>query len=126
MSERIEGTVIHWKIDRGYGFVRPEDGSPDVFLHAGEVEGGATVRVNTRVSFLVTATDRGPKAAQVRILRRDSGPRRRTHAFAVPAEPPTVDGLADVLTADELRQEVVAAAGDAFVQIAQRHGWVEG
>ena len=32
-SERIRGTVKWFNLVRGYGFVSPEDGSSDVFLH---------------------------------------------------------------------------------------------
>jgi len=32
-SSRISGTVKWFNVVRGYGFVSPEDGSPDVFLH---------------------------------------------------------------------------------------------
>ena len=30
---RLIGTVANWNDDRGFGFVKPTDGSPDLFLH---------------------------------------------------------------------------------------------
>lgn len=30
---RLTGTVVNWNDDRGFGFVKPSDGGPDLFLH---------------------------------------------------------------------------------------------
>jgi CspA family cold shock protein len=65
-----QGTVRWFDAERGYGFLAPEDGSPDVFVHASEIvgDGGAKVlREGQGVEFEVGENDRGPQALRVRV-----------------------------------------------------------
>ena len=64
------GTVRWFDPDRGFGFLAPEDGSPDVFVHAKElvVDGGPRLlREGQAVEFEVGEGDRGPQALRVRV-----------------------------------------------------------
>ena len=47
------GTVKWFNATKGYGFIAPEDGTQDVFVHVSAVEraGLATLREGQRVSF---------------------------------------------------------------------------
>ena len=47
------GTVKWFNAQKGYGFIQPEDGSKDVFVHISAVEraGMADLREGQRVSF---------------------------------------------------------------------------
>lgn len=58
------GTVKFYNTDRGYGFIQPEDGSKDVFVHATALEraGMRGLTEGQKVSFDV-AMDRGKPAA---------------------------------------------------------------
>lgn len=58
------GTVKFFNNDRGYGFIQPEDGSKDVFVHITAVEraGLKTLREGQKVSFEMV-TERGKTAA---------------------------------------------------------------
>lgn len=49
----INGTVKFFNNAKGFGFIQPEDGSKDVFVHISAVEraGLATLSENQRVSF---------------------------------------------------------------------------
>jgi cold shock CspA family protein len=64
-----QGTVKWFNDEKGFGFISPDDGGDDVFVHFSEIEddGGYRELVEgQRVEFTVTRGDRGPSATQVR------------------------------------------------------------
>ncbi len=65
-----QGTVRWFDPDRGFGFLAPEDGSTDLFVHASEIlADGATrlLREGQAVEFDVGEGERGPQARRVRV-----------------------------------------------------------
>jgi cold shock protein len=61
------GTVKSFNMQRGYGFIGPDDGGADVFVHVTAVEqaGLTTLHEGQRVSFdVVTDETRGKTKAQ--------------------------------------------------------------
>ncbi len=62
-----QGTVKRFNADKGYGFITPDDGTPDVFVHhsAIDADGYRSLEDNQRVEYTVTQGDRGPRAEQV-------------------------------------------------------------
>ncbi|MFV2098610.1 cold-shock protein [Micromonospora sp. LOL_013] len=69
------GRVVRFDEGRGYGFIAPDDGGDDVFVHAGELtQRGIRVATGTRVSFKVIDGGRGPKAYDVEIIDDTAGP----------------------------------------------------
>jgi len=62
------GQVVRWVSDRDYGFIRPDDGSADLFVHASAVEGAEVLQVGQRVRFKVVQGAKGPQARNVRPL----------------------------------------------------------
>jgi cold shock protein len=64
------GTIKKWIEDRGYGFIKPEDGGPDVFVHFRAFPRGLQVQEGMRVGFEVTndAKTGKPQANNVRLL----------------------------------------------------------
>ena len=67
MSDRIQGTVKWFNATKGYGFIAPDDGSKDVFVHysAIQTEGYASLEENDRVEFTVESIPKGPQATTV-------------------------------------------------------------
>jgi CspA family cold shock protein len=54
--------------DKGYGFIAPDDGTPDVFFHqsAIDADGYRSLQDNQRVEYTATLGPKGPRAEQVR------------------------------------------------------------
>jgi cold shock protein len=66
----LRGKVKWFNDQKGYGFITPEDGSPDVFVHhtAIKAEGFRSLAENQTVEFEVLQSDKGPKAANVQAV----------------------------------------------------------
>ena len=62
-----QGTVKWFNGEKGFGFISPDDGSADVFVHFSEITGNGyrSLDENDRVEFTVTAGQKGPQASQV-------------------------------------------------------------
>ena len=104
---RPTGRVVEWK-DKGFGFIKPDNGEKDVFFHTSDVEAGP-VTVGTQVTFGVVTTEKGLRAVAVR-----------------PAVPdPSGEPEADVLTPDELWEELAPRLRQSVTEVAQAHGWVD-
>ncbi|MBP7561781.1 MAG: cold-shock protein [Armatimonadetes bacterium] len=64
----VRGTVKWFNPDKGYGFITPEDGSKDVFVHYSEIDmdGFRTLEESDEVEFEIEQADKGPQAVRVR------------------------------------------------------------
>tara|TARA_B100001996_G_C18654615_1_gene590722 strand:- start:302 stop:514 length:213 start_codon:yes stop_codon:yes gene_type:complete len=67
MSKTKEGTVKWFNDSKGYGFLTPEDGGKDLFVHMSEIqmEGFKTLKEGQKVEFEEGMTDKGPCATKV-------------------------------------------------------------
>ncbi|WP_370106957.1 cold-shock protein [Streptacidiphilus sp. BW17] len=64
----VMGRVVRFDATRGYGFIAPELGGEDVFLHANDLLiPESSVRSGTAVEFEVGNGDRGLKSSSVRL-----------------------------------------------------------
>ena len=69
MTETKTGTVKWFDNKKGYGFITPEDGDKDLFVHMSSImmEGYKTLSDNQKVSYQVETSDRGPVATNVTV-----------------------------------------------------------
>ncbi len=63
-----EGVVARYDAERGFGFVTPDDGGPDLFVHVSVLDGLPGLEQGQRVRFGVRQSDRGPQADKVELL----------------------------------------------------------
>ncbi len=69
MAERKQGSVKWFNSSKGYGFIQQEDGA-DVFVHYQSITGDGykTLDENDKVEFTVVEGQKGPQAADVKVL----------------------------------------------------------
>ncbi|EJZ81831.1 cold-shock protein [Corynebacterium otitidis] len=65
-----QGVVKWFNPEKGYGFITPDGGAEDVFVHYTEIQGSGfrTLEEDQRVEFETAGSTKGPQAQQVRIL----------------------------------------------------------
>ena len=64
------GAVKWFSAEKGFGFITPDDGSADVFVHFSAIAGDGyrNLEENQRVEYEVTQGQKGPQAANVRAV----------------------------------------------------------
>ena len=66
-----KGTVKWFNAEKGFGFIEPEDGSADVFVHYSEINGDGFryLEGDQVVEFEVGGGAKGTQALNVRVIR---------------------------------------------------------
>jgi CspA family cold shock protein len=136
------GRLIRFDEVRGYGFIAPSSGGEDVFVHANDFgEDRHRVRPGVRVEYEAEESDRGLKAAWVKLAETSVSPApERSGERTAERVGADDDGLVDVLSTKEfltalterLIDDVPSLTGGqidevrrSLVVFARGHGWVE-
>ena len=66
----VNGTVRWFNTNKGYGFIEPDDGGKDVFIHISAVEksGLKTLLENQKVTFEINQDKGRSSAANIKIV----------------------------------------------------------
>ena len=69
-QDTIKGTVDWFSLDKGYGFIKRDDGKEDIFVHytAIQIIGFKTLLKDQRVEFMVEQGQQGLQASHVTII----------------------------------------------------------
>ena len=64
------GTVKWFSNDKGYGFITPDSGGEDLFVHHTEIAGSGfkTLAEGAKVEFEVAQGQKGPQATDVHVI----------------------------------------------------------
>ncbi|HWH61549.1 MAG TPA: cold-shock protein [Terriglobales bacterium] len=61
-----KGTVKFFNEGKGFGFITPDNGGKDVFVHISAIQRGASLKEGDKVEFDTQQGQKGPQAANVR------------------------------------------------------------
>ena len=64
----MKGTVKRWLDQKGYGFIKPEEGEDEIFIHYSEVKNSYDLKEGQEVEFEVETTDKGPRAVNLNVV----------------------------------------------------------
>src|SRR3984893_8040754 len=67
IAQMAQGTVKWFNPDKGFGFIAPDDGTADVFVHHSAIDMGGyrTLAENQKVEYTTKQGPKGPQADQV-------------------------------------------------------------
>lgn len=131
------GTIVKYDEERGYGFITPDGGGEDLFMHVRELLGTEDeIGIHSRVEFDVVGGARGPRATAIRVIGAAPPGERPAGTGQSDYQDDGVDVLAEAAYTRHITDVLINAApevtGAQIVEIrrmmiafARKHGWVE-
>jgi len=76
----LTGTIKDWNTARGFGFIKPDEGSKDIFVHCCALVDRSRdyLPIGTAVQFDVQADERNGKLRAIKVAQLDAGSTRRS------------------------------------------------
>lgn len=141
----VTGRVLRFDQVRGYGFIAPEAGGSDVFLHANDLwDDKYSIKPGTVVQFRLEDGERGLKASEVQVVEQSAAPsvpEVNTGGFQGTDDGiDNGDDLCDVLSKAEFTREItelllekvptltgaqITATRRELLAVAESYKWVE-
>jgi cold shock CspA family protein len=121
------GTVLRFDQERGFGFVAPDDGGDDIFVHVSGlvIASQAPLLVRSaRVEFSRARTERGPKAVGVKITATGGTPHSEDPGHLEYQAPEGEPAMPTEAAWRELWDKWSEGAFASFLEFARANGWV--
>jgi CspA family cold shock protein len=134
----VAGRVVRFDGVRGYGFIAPDHGGEDVFLHVNDLLiPESAVRPGIAVEFEIEDGGRGLKASSVRLAQGEAVSSPVADARSADGDEPMCDLLSVAEYTRDMTELLLRAApsltGEQILRIrgemlkfAKSHGWTEG
>jgi cold shock CspA family protein len=140
------GRVIRFDQVKGYGFIAPESGDEDIFLHVNDLlDDKHLVRPGISVTFEVEEGDRGLKASAIHVVEERPAPavqpsRSGVYATTHDGVEELSDDLCEIVSKEKYLQEItevlltmdpplsgkqILVARAAIAKIGTKYGWIE-
>jgi cold shock protein len=65
---RAQGRVKFFNSRKGFGFIKPDDGTRDVFISVNDLTRGVNLSPDQHVEYVLIESKKGPKATEISVL----------------------------------------------------------
>ncbi|GLY71413.1 cold-shock protein [Amycolatopsis taiwanensis] len=122
----VTGKVVRFDEIRGYGFVAPEGGGEDVFVHVNDLDvDKRLIAPGAVVEFMIEEGERGPKASNVRIVRNAPAVARDVEylEFSLEFREELTEAL--LTSVPSLTAEQIVRVRKTVLDLVRERGWLD-